>query len=202
MDFIAFDTETTGLSPETDKIIELAAARFVNGEPVDSLTYLIDPQKPIPPDATAIHGISDEMVKGKPLVQDCLHPFAEFCGDLPLVAHNATFDYNFISKAVTNHLSPAPKGILLDSLAISRRVLSGMFNYKLETLVDFLDIPKTQAHRALDDSIYCGHLFFHLMKIVHKRGDPVSEIDLLKLSKKDELRFPQIENQSTQMKLF
>ena len=96
MKFVAFDLETTGTKPQKDMIVEVGAVLFDGSCAVRSYGSLINPGLPIPPDASAVNGITDEMVRGKPGIADILGEFADFCGDLPLVAHNAPFDFKFL----------------------------------------------------------------------------------------------------------
>ena len=95
-EYIAFDFETTGLSPDDDRIIEIAAIKFIDGNPVDRFVTLVNPQRPIDPFITDITGISDKMVKEEPIELDVLDDFLEFLSDLPLVAHNISFDKSFL----------------------------------------------------------------------------------------------------------
>ena len=122
MEFIAFDLETTGIQPKTDAIVEIGAVRFDGAEPVETFCTLVNPGRPIPPEASAVNGISDEMVAGSPAVETVLTDLAAFCGDLPLVAHNAPFDFKFLLNAVEAHKAKAPSGVVLDSCALSRVV--------------------------------------------------------------------------------
>ncbi|MBN2703101.1 MAG: 3'-5' exonuclease [Pontiellaceae bacterium] len=96
MKFIAFDLETTGIRPSADRIVEIGAVKFEGSCPLEGYGTLVNPRCPIPVEASAVNGITDEMVCGKPLIGDVLSDFADFCGDLPLVAHNAPFDYKFL----------------------------------------------------------------------------------------------------------
>jgi len=202
MRFIAFDLETTGTVPGADQIVEIGAVRFVNGQPDAIFASLIDPLRPIPPGASAVNGISDDMVKGKPLIQSMLPSFAEFCGDDLLVAHNAPFDAQFLISDIKKHEIPAPKGIIIDTLPIARKVFPGLPNYKLGTLVQYLKIPTTDFHRAEEDASYCGQLFFQMLKRISVGGQPPQITNLVALTGKPELRFPQIIRQPKQMDLF
>ncbi|WP_372807814.1 PolC-type DNA polymerase III, partial [Pontiella sp.] len=112
-------------------IVEVGAVLFDGARPVKGFGSLVDPGIPIPPDASAVNGISDEMVRGKPKIADVLADFAEFCGDLPLVAHNAPFDYKFMLEDVKLHRSAAPKGVVLDTLPLARQLFPGLANYRL-----------------------------------------------------------------------
>jgi len=202
MRFIAFDVETTGTIPGNDSIIEIGAVRFVNGV-VDSIfSTLIDPKRSIPPGASQVNGITDEMVKGKPVIQDLLDPLADFCGDDIMVAHNAIFDAQFLTASIKKFETKAPRGIVLDTLAISRKIIPGLPNYKLGTLVQFLNIPTTDFHRAEEDATYCGHLFLNLVKKISGASNTVPLANLQALSGKVELRFPQVIKQPKQLDLF
>lgn len=202
MRFIAFDLETTGTVPGVDQIVEIGAVRFINGE-VDSIfSTLVDPQRAIPAGASAVNGIKDEMVRGKPKIEDILLPFSEFCGQDLMIAHNAPFDSQFLIADIKKFESPAPRGLILDTLTISRKVFPGMPNYKLGTLVQHLKIPTTDFHRAEEDATYCGKLFLEMIKRISVGGKPPQIENLVSLTGKPELRFPQIERQPKQMGFF
>jgi DNA polymerase-3 subunit epsilon len=201
MKFIAFDLETTGTVPGVDRIVEIGAVRFNNGVVESVFSTLVDPQKSIPPGASAVNGITDEMVSGKPLIDHLLPAFAEFCEDLPMVAHNAPFDAQFLTADIKRFESPAPMGVILDTLPISRKVFPGLANYKLGTLVQHLKIPSTGFHRAEEDATYCGHVFLELIKRISVNGKPPELENLVSLTGKPEAKFPQIVRQPKQMEL-
>ncbi len=202
MEFIAFDLETTGIQPKTDAIIEVGAVRFEGAEPVESFSTLINPGRPIPPGASAVNGITDEMVAGSPAVETVLADLAEFCGDLPLVAHNAPFDFKFLLKAVDDYKTKAPSGVVLDSCALSRVIFPGMINYKLGTLVNHFGFPPGDFHRAEIDSVHCGRLFARIVQALEQGGQPATVPALLDLTKQTLMKFPQYANQSQQLGLF
>lgn len=199
MRFIAFDLETTGTVPGVDQIVEIGAVRFAGGEVESVFSTLVDPLRSIPPGATAVNGITDDMVAGKPKIESLLASFAEFCEDLPMVAHNAPFDAQFLLSDIKKHEMPAPRGIVLDSLPISRKVFPGLANYKLGTLVQHLKITSTGFHRAEEDATYCGQLFLELIKRISVGGKPPQIENLVALTGKPEVRFPQIVRQPKQM---
>lgn len=199
MRFIAFDLETTGTVPGVDQIVEIGAVRFNNGVVESVFSTLVDPLRSIPPGASAVNGITDDMVKGKPTIDTLLHSFAEFCEDLIMVAHNAPFDAQFLISDIKKHESTAPRGIILDTLPISRKVFPGIPNYKLGTLVQHLKIPSTGFHRAEEDATYCGHVFIELVKRISIGGKPPQIENLIALTGKPEFKFPQIERQPKQM---
>jgi DNA polymerase-3 subunit epsilon len=199
MKFIAFDLETTGTVPGVDQIVEIGAVKFNNGIVESVFSTLVDPRKSIPPGASAVNGITDDMVAGKPYIETLLADFAEFCEDLPMVAHNAPFDCQFLTADIKRHESIAPRGAVLDTLPISRKVFPGLANYKLGTLVQHLKIPSTGFHRAEEDATYCGHVFLELVKRISVNGKPPEIENLVSLTGKPEARFPQIVRQPKQM---
>ena len=202
MRFIAFDLETTGTVPGADQIVEIGAVRFVDGQVEAVFSTLIDPLRPIPPGASAVNGISDDMVKGKPTIDTILESLSEFCGDDHLVAHNAPFDSQFLIADYKKHELPTPRGLILDTLPIARKVFPGLPNYKLGTLVQHLKIPTTDFHRAEEDATYCGKLFMELVKRISVNGQPPAVENLVALTGKPESRFPVIEKKPKQMDLF
>jgi DNA polymerase-3 subunit epsilon len=202
MKFVAFDLETTGTRPQEDMIVEIGAVMFDGSQPIRNYGTLVDPGRPIPPDASAVNGITDDMVRGKPRIGDVLGEFAAFCGALPLVAHNAPFDYRFLLDDVKTHRARAPEGVVLDSLPLARIVFPGLPNYKLWTLVRHLNFPSGRFHRAEEDSAYCGLLFARIIETLQLRGESVSEEDLIRMCGKEAMRFPQYVVQPDQLDLF
>lgn len=202
MEFIAFDVETTGFLPGVDHIVEIAAVRFKDGKMANSYSTLINPRAPIPASATRIHGITDDMVRGMPFVEEAIEAFTEFCGNTLLVAHNAPFDVEFIKANILKFETNSPKGIILDSCAMARKVIPGSPNYKLGTLVKFLNIPEDGAyHRAEADSRFCGQLFQIMVDRVFKNGEPLVIENLINLSGGQNLKFPQVSRQLRQLDL-
>ena len=207
MDFIAFDLETTGLSSEKNKIIEIAAVKFSAGKPVDHYVSFVNPETPIPDEITEITQISDKEVKDAPLIKDVLPTFSEFCGHYPMVAHNAPFDVQFLNKDFAALQIQPPKGLIIDTYSLSKKAFVGLPNYKLGTLVNFLKIPKLKFHRAKDDSIYCGHLFMEILKqwAAPRLRTSVDNLSLHQLQSVEGINvktFPKIEPTSTQKTLF
>ena len=200
--FIAFDLETTGIKPKEDMIVEIGAVLFEGSRAIKGYGTLINPGVPIPPDASAVNGITDEMVADKPRVNEVLSDFADFCGDLPLVAHNAPFDFKFLLEAIKAHRAAAPSGVVLDTLPLARKVFPGLLNYKLGTLVRHFGFPSGTFHRAEEDSAYCGLLFDKLIQTLELRREPCSASDIVRMIGKGEMRFPQYAPQSDQLDLF
>ena len=202
MKFVAFDLETTGTRPREDMIVEVGAVLFDGSRAVKGFGTLVDPGRSIPADASAVNGITDEMVRGQPKIADVLSDFADFCGDLPLVAHNAPFDYKFLLDDVETHRSAAPKGVVLDTLPLARKVFPGLINYRLGTLVRHFNFPCGTFHRAEEDSSYCGLLFAKIIETLEMRGESIEEDDLVKMCGKAVMQFPQYASQPSQLDLF
>jgi DNA polymerase-3 subunit epsilon len=202
MKFVAFDLETTGTKPKEDMIVEIGAVLFDGSRSVRGYGTLVDPGVTIPPDASAVNGITDDMVRGKPRVADVLGDFADFCGDLPLVAHNAPFDFKFLLEDIKLHRGAAPEGVVLDTLPLARKIFPGLPNYRLGTLVRHFGFPSGTFHRAEEDSAYCGLLFDQIVKTLAKRREPCAAGDLVRLIGREELRFPQYAAQPDQLDLF
>ena len=109
MEFVAFDLETTGTQPNENSIVEIGAVRFSGSKPLEGFGKLINPGRPIPAEASRVNGITDEMVKDAPPIESILSEFAEFCGEIPIVAHNASFDFKFLLSDVKRLKGQAPK---------------------------------------------------------------------------------------------
>ncbi len=202
MIFTAFDLETTGTVPGIDQIVEIGAVRFNNGVVESVFSTLINPLRAIPPGATAVNGITDEMVKNMLTIDAVLDSFAEFCGDSMVVAHNAPFDCQFLTSDIKKHESKAPRGVVIDTLPLARKVIPGLANYKLGTLVQHFKIKSTDFHRAEQDAEYAGNLFLELLKRISVGGKSPEKENLVALTGKPAFYFPQIEKKPKQMDLF
>ncbi len=191
MDFVAFDLETTGTTPGADRIVEIGAVKFSEGAPNGSYCMLVDPQCPVPLEAEKVSGISTSMVEGKPLIGDVLKPFADFCGEMPLIAHNAKFDFSFLEKEYRWAEMSGPPGAIIDSCGLAREVVPGLPTYRLSALVRFFEIPPGRFHRAEDDAALCGMVFLHLIELMKKENRRTTVPDIISFSRKPEYRFIQ-----------
>jgi DNA polymerase-3 subunit epsilon len=155
---IYYDTETTGVKPGKDRIIEIAAY-----DPHQEKTFctFTNPECPIPAESTAITGITDEMVKEAPLIKQALTSFVEFCsGDVVLIAHNNdTFDKLFLEAEFARAGLEIPQWIYIDSLKWSRKYRTDLPRHSLQSLREVYGIEANQAHRALDDVIVLHKVF-------------------------------------------
>ncbi|MES2345130.1 MAG: DUF3820 family protein [Chlamydiota bacterium] len=159
---IYYDTETTGVRSDKDKIIEIAAF-----DPVQNRTFvhLINPEMPIPPEATAIHKITDAMVKEAPTFKEVGEAFIEFCsGETVLIAHNNdAFDKLFLENEYKRAGLIIPKWIYIDTLKWARKYRNDLPRHTLQTLREVYGIPANQAHRALDDVIILHEVFSRMI---------------------------------------
>jgi DNA polymerase-3 subunit epsilon len=183
--FVAFDTETTGLDSNRDQIVEIAAIKFglelgptkASADPkvrpviLDTFSQLVKPDMFIPEEAMKIHGITDAMVENAPKIQDVLPDFVRFCGlSTVLVAHNASFDLNFIKAATDAHNSPLLKNPVLDSLKIARKIMNEAPSHQLGELAKRLrreiqvDLNGEKLHRALYDCQVLAEVFIAILR--------------------------------------
>ena len=195
MEFISFDLETTGTLSHLDQIVEIGAVRFVDAEVKETFQQLVSIDIPMPEQAVAVNGITDEMLKGRPSIDKVLPEFSEFCGQSLMVAHNAPFDFQFLLRAIEEHRTAAPRGLVLDTCQLARKSFPGLANYKLATLCDYLKIPSDSFHRALADALHCGSLFIHILKKNSLTAGHVKELG--SLAGRNPLKFPysQLEGQ-------
>lgn len=159
--FICFDIETTGLSAARDKITEIGAVKVENGVITDTFSTFANPEMPIPQKITQLTGITDDMVKEAPSQSEAVGAFLEFAGDNVLVAHNAPFDTSFIAKACED-MSREYNYTSIDTVAISRAILTDIKNCKLDTVAKFLRLGDFNHHRATDDAEMLARIFINL----------------------------------------
>ncbi len=169
--FVAFDTETTGLVPGVDRIVELAAVLFEADQVIDTWSALVDPGIPMPPDAAGVNGITDSMVKGKPGVGAVLPGFLSFLSRGSPVAHNAVFDVGFLCAEIEKMQEiekgglETPPGPVLDTRNLARRAFPGRYSYSLPNLArDFAFPCYEDSHRALTDAHQCRRLFMACLR--------------------------------------
>ena len=152
MEVVVVDLETTGLhAAGGDRIVEIGAARFRDGEPVSEFDVLVNPMRPISPGASRVSGLTDDMVADAAPIRDVLPAFFAFVSDSPLVAHNAVFDLSFLACAASE-LGMSPRdNLVICTCELSRAVLPRLRSHSLANLVTALDLDAQVAHRALKD---------------------------------------------------
>lgn len=157
--FVAFDTETTGLVPANERVIELSGIRFDASGELARFETFVDPQRPIPPESTRVNGITDDDVKGQPLFGDAIGGFLELIDGAVVLAHNAEFDVLFLAHEAHRAATPMPRVPVLDTIEISRALRADLPNHKLDTISKALNCEAPTYHRALADSITLMHVF-------------------------------------------
>ncbi len=168
--YIAVDVETTGLEVRQEKITELAMVRVEHDAVTDSFSSLINPGRPIGQIVSALTGITDEMVREAPAIEEVIGAAVEFAGDLPLLGHNLLFDYRFIKKAAVNSgLEFERQGV--DTLALCRIFMGAEQKKNLSDACAFYRIPQPRAHRAQADAC-SAHLLFQTLKRLHGEERP------------------------------
>ncbi len=165
--FVVVDVETTGGSPGTASLTEIAAARYRGGELLQTFQTLVRPAGPIPPFITALTGISDAMVAGAPPVSSVLPSLLEFVGTSVLVGHNVRFDLAFLDHALVgtgrDRLSASNRAV--DTLRLARRLYGAeVRDCKLGTLAAALRLAHRPSHRALDDVLATGDLLHAILE--------------------------------------
>lgn len=181
-EFVVFDTETTGLAPFRDRIVEIAAIRFVNGSAIEIFETLVNPGKNIPDEVSSINHITNEMVSNAPTISQVLPAFESFVGSSPLVAHNLEFDLKFLYYS--GSYITRDKRKYFDTLEQAKKLLKkprvkydreydiwetdyesdyDVEDYKLETLCDYYNIIIPYQHRAASDALATGKLFLSLV---------------------------------------
>ena len=161
---IAVDVETTGLSSARDKIVEVAAVKYVKGVEVEVFHTLINPMRSIPYQVQRVHGISNEMVKDSPTFCEIASELSSFLSTGHLLGHNVMFDYGFIrDECALSRVNFAVEYSALDTYHIARMRLPSLPSYRLVALKEVLGIGQGQTHRALDDARDCKSIYDILM---------------------------------------
>ena len=150
--YVIFDLETTGISPNYDEVIEISALKVKGGEVVDEFNTLVNPGRKIPFGATKVNGITNAMVAEAPAFSHVLAEFLDFAEDLVLVGHNiARFDMRFIWRDAEQYFGEIPQNNYVDTLQVARKHLPKMEHHRLVDLAEHYGISSEGAHRALND---------------------------------------------------
>lgn len=165
--FIAFDVETTGLSPITDRIVELGAVIFLNGKVNKTFSSLVNPEIPISQSASAVNHITNAMLATAPSEKEIYPKLIEFLGEalhgnIVMCAHNARFDFDFLCNTLSR-LGFDANIQYADTLHIARKYLHGLENYKQCSIEAYFGLTNAASHRAVSDAENCGHILFRLL---------------------------------------
>jgi DNA polymerase III epsilon subunit family exonuclease len=167
---IVLDTETTGLDYKTEKLIEIAAVKLIDGEVTETFSSLVNPEKVIRHSSFLIHNISDEMVQDAPTIANVLPRFMEFMGDYAYVAHNAIFDYSFINEASKALYGQRFTNQRIDTFEMYRAVFPDENSHGLNALLHrFGYTDEVVLHRALDDAMCLAKVFPRLRDLYEQK---------------------------------
>ncbi len=169
LEFIAFDTETSGAYPVGGEILEFAGVRFRLDKIIDEFSVLIKPLREIDPITIGIHGITAESLANEPTMKAILPEIHKFINGAHMVAHHAPFDMGFLAWDFEQQQLPAPKteGICTSLLAIN--TLTGIENHRLASLAKHFSITQDVAHRAMADAKVCHQVFLRLLDIISQK---------------------------------
>ncbi|MBO4368389.1 MAG: DNA helicase RecQ [Clostridia bacterium] len=167
--FIAFDVETTGLDPASDRIVELGAVFFRDGQPQSSFSRLVDPGMDIPPETTAINHITNAMLRAAPPEEAVYPELIRFLGEalhgrILMCAHNGKFDFAFLANTFTRLGLPGTLIRYADTLALARQYLPGLPNYRQGTVEKYFGLSNRDAHRASADAEICGQILLGILE--------------------------------------
>ena len=165
--FVVFDTETTGLNFEFERLTEIGAVEVSNFEIGEKFNTLVNPQKPIPAKITEITGISDEMVKCAPDEKQALEQFLNFVNGRVLVAHNAKFDFGFLSAVARRH-NLNLNFTFIDTLVLAKALWPNLKKFKLDKIANHLHLGEFNHHRACDDAFMLAKIFIKMLQILNQ----------------------------------
>ena len=177
--FVVFDLETTGFSNKNDKITEIGAVKVENFKVVDRFSQLINPEKDISYKVQELTGITNDLIKDKPTIEEVLPKFVEFIGDSVLVAHNADFDMGFMQQKCREQ-NIEFKNTSVDTLILARTLLPHMKRFRLNLIAKELGIPLLNHHRAVDDAEATAHIFIKFLEMIRKKGgEKLSDVNAI-----------------------
>ena len=167
--YVVFDLETTGLSPDKNKIIEIGAVKVVDGAITERFSTFVNPEVPIPYNIEQLTSIKDDMVLDAPKIEEILPEFMKFCEGTVMVAHNAEFDTGFIRKNCERMGLPFDFTIA-DTVALARILLPQLNRFKLDTVAKAVGVSLDHHHRAVDDAACTAEIFVRFIEMLHERG--------------------------------
>ena len=179
-DYVVIDIETSDMNYFYGEIIEIACVKIKNNQIVETLDELIKPKYKIRPFTTQLTGITNEMVQNKEDITTILLKLKEFIQDEILIGHNVNFDVNYIYDAMLDKLNLPLSNNFIDTLRLSRRLVSDVKNHKLQTLAKYFNAT-TPTHRAMADVMATHHVFNELKAIAKENPNKL----ILKQSSKN-----------------
>lgn len=178
--YVVFDIETTGLSKEKEMITEIGAVKVADGKIIDRFSTFVNPQRPISAEITKLTGITDDMVKDAPTIENVLPEFLKFCEDTVLVAHNASFDTGFIRIAAERAGLGELHHTIVDTLELARALLPELNKHKLDIVCEHLGVTFNGHHRAVNDAEATAEVFIKFLDMLaEKKIFTLDEINVL-----------------------
>ncbi|MHB8071104.1 MAG: exonuclease domain-containing protein [Candidatus Cryosericum sp.] len=174
-DYVAVDIETTGFDPSVDEIIELAAVRVVNDEPIDAFSSLVRTRNPIPSFIRDLTGITDGMVAKAPPVDDVLPQFCGFVSTDLVLGHNVNFDINFIYDTLMEHSSRAFENDFVDLMRITRKMVPELEDHRLQTVCRHFNVDTTGHHRGAKDCNMAVECFRKCKELARQKYSTIDE---------------------------
>lgn len=169
VDFVVLDTETTGLRPGPDRVIEVAGVRLRGSMIIDRFQSIVNPGRRVPPFIVQFTGITQEMVNNAPSAREIMPEFLRFIEGAAIVGHNVSFDIGFLSHEAQLIGRNFPiEGI--DTIMLGRRMLPALKRFKLDAVAAYLKIPTANRHRAMGDTEVTTEIFLHLLKLARQQG--------------------------------
>ena len=170
--YTVFDLETTGLDPRGgDEVVSISAVRIMNNRIIaeEFFDRLINPKRPVPSVSTRIHGLTEEMLKGQPELDEVLPLFSKFCEGTVLVAHAADFDFSFLQKH--EHSSGIRlSNPVLDTFKLSLLVHPSHKDHSLEALAERFNVRIANRHSSLGDALITANIFLNLIPLLKRQG--------------------------------
>ena len=178
--YVVFDIETTGLSKEKEMITEIGAVKVADGKIIDRFSTFVNPQRPISAEITKLTGITDDMVKDAPTIENVLPEFLKFCEDTVLVAHNASFDTGFIRIVAERAGLGELHHTIVDTLELARALLPELNKHKLDIVCEHLGVTLNGHHRAVNDAEATAEVFIKFLDMLaEKKIFTLDEINVL-----------------------
>ena len=187
-DYVVFDLETTGFSPEVNNIIEIGAVKVSNGKIVDTFSTFVNPKEPIPPRIEEVTHINDSMVIDAPFIEEVLPQFLAFSNHCVMVAHNADFDMSFIINK-SKKLGILKEFTIVDTVSLARLLLPQLNRFKLDTVAKALGIVLDQHHRAVYDAQCTAEIFVKFIEMLKERDvHNLDELNHLQKNSEESIR--------------
>lgn len=198
-DYIVFDIETTGLDSSYDEVIEIGAIKVKNNKIVSKFNSLVKPKNEMDEYITELTGITNEMVKEAPTIEEILPDFMNYIGNDILIGHNVNFDINFIYDNLYRNKFDVLTNDFIDTMRISRKLLPELPHHRLIDLAKYFKIDSTNNHRSLKDCEITMNVYENLKEIALQKYGNVDEFkNTFKKHKKEGLRAKDIISTNTE----